>query len=276
MLEPKNDRSLTRRQALSAAGLAGAGVVLAPTLGLGALAATPALADAIALTPEQEEGPFYVDLELIRRDVVDGQAGVPLHLRITILDANTGKPVENAALDIWSCDAAGVYSDEESESTVGETYLRGVQLTDARGTARFLTIYPGHYAGRTTHVHVKVHIGGSADAGAYSGGHVSHTGQMFFPDPLTTKLYRNAPYTESTATRVFNAQDRVYTQQGGSKSVLKLRRLGRRLEDGFRASVTLAVDPSATPAAVGGNSSTGTTTVGASGPSGATGTPPGA
>ena len=113
------------------------------------------------LTPEQEEGPYYVALEKIRKNITLGRPGVPLRLRITVVDSKTGKPIPNAACDIWHCDATGVYSDESVESTVGQTWLRGVQLTDVHGVAEFETIYPGHYVGRATHIHVKVHVGGA-------------------------------------------------------------------------------------------------------------------
>jgi protocatechuate 3,4-dioxygenase beta subunit len=60
--------------------------------------------------PEEEEGPYYVDRELLRSDITEGKVGVPLRLRVTIVDAKTCAPLPNAALDIWHCDANGVYS----------------------------------------------------------------------------------------------------------------------------------------------------------------------
>ena len=41
-----------------------------------------------------------------------------------------------------------------------ETYLRGVQTTNAAGEVTFTTVYPGWYQGRATHIHVEVSIGG--------------------------------------------------------------------------------------------------------------------
>lgn len=172
-------------------------------------------------------------------------------LRNAVLHASTGKPVPNAACDIWQCDATGVYSDEASERTVGQTWLRGVQLTDANGIALFDTIYPGYYQGRTTHIHVKVRVGGTTKGAAYTGGHVSHTGQLLFDDAISTEVYKLAPYSTETVARTLNAADRIYTQQGGSRSRVKLTRLGSTLADGFLGAITLAVNPSATPAAVG-------------------------
>jgi protocatechuate 3,4-dioxygenase beta subunit len=65
---------------------------------------------ACVFNPEQEEGPYYVDRELLRGDITEGKIGVPLRVRVTIVDAKTCAPLPNAALDIWHCDASGVYS----------------------------------------------------------------------------------------------------------------------------------------------------------------------
>ncbi|MCW2993283.1 MAG: hypothetical protein JWQ18_778, partial [Conexibacter sp.] len=198
------------------------------------------------LTPEQEEGPFYVALERIRSNIVGTRKGVPLDLRITIVDSDTCKPVKGAAVDVWHADAVGVYSDEASQSTVGQTWLRGVQLTDAKGLARFTTVYPGFYDGRATHIHVKVHIGGTHSPSRYAGGHVSHNGQLFLPDALSSRIYELAPYASDKNDRTLHAADRVWTQQHGASSLLTLTTLGDSLKvDGVRGKATLGVDTSA-------------------------------
>jgi hypothetical protein len=107
---------------------------------------------------------------------------------------------------------------------------------------------------------VKLHVGGAASAGSYSGGHVAHTGQLFFSDVVSTSVFKLAPYRNDSATRVLNTADRVYTEQGGSKSEVKLKRLGAALAKGFAGTVVLAVDPSSTPAAVGTGTGGGTGT----------------
>jgi hypothetical protein len=93
-----------------------------------------------------------------------------------------------------------------------------------------------------------VHIAGTANAGTYSGGHVSHTGQLFFNDGISTSVFELTPYAKDGAARVLNNADRVYMQQGGSKCELRLRRRGTTLAKGFTGTVALAVDPSSTPA----------------------------
>src|SRR5262245_838531 len=64
------------------------------------------------LTPEQDEGPFYIDFAQVRQDIVEDRPGVPLALAVTVVDSNTCKPIRDAAIDVWHCDALGVYSGE--------------------------------------------------------------------------------------------------------------------------------------------------------------------
>lgn len=260
---PADDTHLiTRRRGLTLLGTGGAGLLLAGAGGLGsALARTTdgddyvaGAAAACTLTAEQEEGPFYVALEQVRHDIVAGQPGLPMQLEITIINSQTCKPLRNAAVDIWHCNASGVYSDIASEKTVGQTYLRGVQITDAHGLATFRTIFPGHYAGRTTHIHARIHVGAGDSRGKLSGGHVCHTGQMFPPDAVYAEVYKLAPYNGETAAVVTHAEDHVWTQQHGAEALLRVKQTGSRLSKGLVASVTLAVNPKATPALIGATS----------------------
>jgi protocatechuate 3,4-dioxygenase beta subunit len=227
--------SLNRRESLKAA-LAGGAVLLGGPRVLGH--ADALAAGTCALAASQEEGPFYVALERIRSDIRLGRTGLPLRLKISVTDASTCRPLTGAAVHIWHADGLGVYSDESSESTFGQTWLRGVQITDANGLVKFTTIYPGFYAGRAPHIHAKVHTGGSHSGGRYTGGHVVHTGQFFFPETTSTRVYRTAPYTKDPNTRTRNAADRVYTGQHGSGSVL---RISGSVATGLRGAITLAV-----------------------------------
>ncbi len=244
---------LTRRETLAAAGAAAFGLTLGPGLAsLPGLGASSALGASVLLTPEQEEGPYYVDLERVRRNIVAGQAGVPLTFVVRVLHATTGAPIEGAAIDVWHCSPLGIYSDEAVEKTVGKSFLRGVQLTDAAGEASFLTVYPGHYAGRAVHIHMKVHVSGSVTGTTYAGGHVCHTGQAFFDDALSSGVFRLSPYAKNKVARVLNKSDRVYSRQGGARSLTKLSRRGASLaRGGYRGTVALVVEPDSTPQAVG-------------------------
>ena len=104
--------------------------------------------------------------------------------------------------------------------------MRGVQRTNAKGLAQFRTVYPGWYQGRTVHIHVKVHLGGS----------VVHTGQLFFRDSFTDVVYRRAPYSGRSARTVRNADDSIY-QNGGSRSLLRMRTAGK----GYVGSISMGV-----------------------------------
>jgi protocatechuate 3,4-dioxygenase beta subunit len=134
---------------------------------------------------------------------------------------------------------------------VDETrFLRGVQLTNRQGIAEFATLYPGWYAGRTIHIHLKVHVGSSAAAESYPGGHVSHTGQLFLPEDITEQIAKMDPYVKhSNVHRTLHGEDHIFSQQGGSQSMLTLERLQKGSNaGGFVADVVLAVDAEATPA----------------------------
>jgi len=136
----------------------------------------PTATAACVLTPEVTEGPYYIDLDKVRGDITEGKDGAPLDLKITVVDASGCTPIKDAAVDVWHCDAGGVYSGFSQASAGGPgggsggsqsptdnlTFLRGTQMTDANGLAEFQTIYPGWYRGRAVHIHMKVHIGGSA------------------------------------------------------------------------------------------------------------------
>jgi protocatechuate 3,4-dioxygenase beta subunit len=178
------------------------------------------------LTPELTEGPYYLDGDKLRRDIREGRPGVPLALRTTVVDASTCRPVKGASVDVWHCDAGGTYSGFAQEGTAGRTFLRGIQRTDATGLARFTTVYPGWYEGRTVHIHVQVHIGGS----------VVHTGQLFFPDALTDAVYRRSPYNRRPSRSTRNATDSIF-RNGGSRSMLRVARSG----SGYMAGITMGV-----------------------------------
>ncbi|HEX5984223.1 MAG TPA: intradiol ring-cleavage dioxygenase [Solirubrobacterales bacterium] len=199
------------------------------------------------LTPEQLEGPFYIDLGRVRRDIVEDRPGVPLALAVTVVDAGTCEPIRDAAVDVWQCDALGRYSGVEPETGPSETFLRGIQLTGKDGLAEFATIYPGQYPGRTTHIHVKVHTGGRKSDGAYSGGHIAHTGQLFTTDHTDAEVFALAPYDRNPAPITPRNADSIFREQGGPSATLTLSRAGNNLaRDGFTGRVTLGVTPSPT------------------------------
>ena len=222
---------LTRRDSLLRFGGAGAAILgaagwkVATSEGAGP-AGVASGAVTCVLAPEMTEGPYYVPNEKVRRNITEGRPGTPLLLHLTVVDASTCRPIKGAAVDIWHADAGGVYSGETVEDTVGQTFMRGIQRTNAHGLASFQTVYPGWYTGRTVHIHVKVHIGGN----------VVHTGQLFFHDSLTDAVYRAAPYTRRPNRDTRNATDSI-CRNGGSKSLLTMRKHGA----GYNGSIVMGV-----------------------------------
>ncbi len=178
------------------------------------------------LAPEQTEGPYYIPGEKLRRDITEGKAGVPLLLRLRVVDASACRPVKGAAVDIWHADALGVYSGFGAGSH-SRTFMRGAQRTDRNGLARFRTVYPGWYQGRTVHIHVKVHVAGN----------VVHTGQLYFPDRITDRVFRRRPYSRRPHRTTRNATDFVFAQ-GGRRSLLSLRKVG----NAYVGSITMGVN----------------------------------
>lgn len=229
--------SFTRRGALGAGLVTGGGIIA----GCSAGSIDAAQAGVCALTPEVTEGPYYFDPEIEREDIREGHAGVPVRLRIRVLDARC-QPLRNARVDIWHCDAGGLYSGYANQTggvnTEGQKFLRGHQLTDATGDVAFTTIYPGWYQGRTTHLHQKVYIGERNVL----------TAQIFLPDALSEYIYANAePYRRSEQRTLFNVDDGIAQQQGRST-------FGAVKEepDYFEVSLTLGVDPDHTSTEQGG------------------------
>ena len=161
------------------------------------------------LTASLTEGPYFVDEKLERSDVrtdpVTGvvSEGIPLSLAFNVsrVASSACTPLTGAYLDVWHCDAAGVYSDVSGSS---RKFLRGYQITDANGVAAFTTIYPGWYSGRAVHIHFKLRL--------YAGSTKSYefTSQFFFDDTLTDAVYTQAPYNSRGARNTRNANDGIY------------------------------------------------------------------
>jgi protocatechuate 3,4-dioxygenase beta subunit len=217
MTDPTGADRLSRRSTLArAGGLAAAALGAASLPAEAARSAEQADAIACVLSPEMTEGPYYLPNEKLRRNITEGLSGAPLSLRLTVVDASSCKPIKGAAVDIWHASAGGKYSGESANDTVGLTFLRGIQHTDAKGLALFTTVYPGWYPGRAVHVHVKVHVSGS----------VVHTGQLFFRDTFTDAVYRRSPYSGRSARDVRNTGDSIYLG-GGNRSLLRMRTVGK-------------------------------------------------
>jgi protocatechuate 3,4-dioxygenase beta subunit len=221
---------LRRREALRLAGGAGLGLVaLASSAGRGFLGGSTASAADTALAtctlaPAQTEGPYYVDGALQRHNVTERRPGTPLWLTLRVVDASTCSAIPGATVEIWHADASGDYSGYNG--FVGEIFMRGQQVASDGGVATFRTVYPGWYAGRTVHIHCKVHVGGST----------VHTGQLYFDDALSDTVFADEPYAMRGARDTRNANDGIYAS-GGAASTLTVERRGK----GYWGTITLAV-----------------------------------
>jgi protocatechuate 3,4-dioxygenase beta subunit len=227
-----DDVRLTRRGSLATlfgGALALAGWKVGEAAAQGGPGAVASGAVSCVLTPELTEGPYYIAGEKVRRNITDGRPGVPLTLRLAVVNASTCKPIQGAAVDIWHADAGGVYSGFGAGSG-NRTFMRGIQKTDASGIAVFQTVYPGWYAGRAVHVHVHVHVK------VHVAGNVVHTGQLFFADTLTDAVYRRAPYVRRPNRTTRNSGDSIFVN-GGQKSLLRLRKEGT----GYVGTLTMGV-----------------------------------
>jgi protocatechuate 3,4-dioxygenase beta subunit len=231
-MDENSEHLSTRRDSLvKAGGLLVAAIGAKSVLTGGAAAATegtgPAAVSSGALTcvltPELTEGPYYLPGEKVRRNITEGRPGTPLVLKLKVVNASTCRAIKGAAVDIWHADAGGTYSGVQGSTG---TFMRGIQPTDAKGVAQFLTVYPGWYRGRAVHIHVKVHLGGN----------VVHTGQLFFSDSLTDTVYKAAPYNTRGARDTRNASDSIFVN-GGKLSMLALGRSG----SGYAGSIAMGV-----------------------------------
>ncbi|MFJ9680009.1 intradiol ring-cleavage dioxygenase [Streptomyces sp. NPDC101194] len=293
---PAHKKDMSRRRVV----LAGGAVIVAAGIGAGAVASASADEDTAGaaksggghgeacyrLTSETTEGPYYIDADKFRKDITEDKEGIPLTLRLKVIDSDTCKPVAHAAVDIWHCDALGIYSGYEamssggpggpggpgdggtpptdaptgpppsggpgggggghSEPTDDERYLRGTQLTDKHGYVEFKTIFPGWYQGRCVHIHTKVHVGGKMTDGGYEGGHTCHTGQFFFAESAVLDSAKIEPYSTSTTARTTLTEDTIYDGSGVTGGLLKLSYRKRHMARGVVGSITMGVDPDET------------------------------
>ncbi|KAA0933547.1 intradiol ring-cleavage dioxygenase [Streptomyces apricus] len=287
---PQGERNVTRRKVIVAGGAAVAAVSVGGTIAATANAAQQAAASGSAsgeacyrLTSETTEGPYYIDADKLRQDITEDREGIPLTLRLKVIDSETCKPVRNAAVDIWHCDALGLYSGYEDSSGGGgtpltgaptdaptgtptdaptgpppggggghqeptddERYLRGTWRTDKKGFVTFRTVFPGWYRGRCVHIHTKVHVGGTWTDAGYEGGTTCHTGQFFFDEESVLASAEVEPYSTSTTERTTLTEDTIYDQSGTAGGLLKLTYRKNAIGRGVLGTITMGVDPEAT------------------------------
>ncbi|MEP7192912.1 MAG: intradiol ring-cleavage dioxygenase [Actinomycetota bacterium] len=194
------------------------------------------------MAQEETQGPYWFDVDSIRSDIREDRPGTVLNLALRVQDVSAcssgagAAPVANAVVEIWHCDAGGIYAgfetgsrggaaaapgggaqgsgqtsngsysvgDSEGATTDDGTYLRGAQIADVNGVVRFTTIFPGWYRGRTVHIHLKVHREKKAVL----------TTQMFMDEAVNAEVFATSPYSDHTGRDVFNEGDNVYDDTG--------------------------------------------------------------
>ncbi len=211
-------RILSRREVLTWLGAAGVAVLGGdPTRRAGAASSASCI-----VSPAQTEGPFFVDTQLNRSDVrsdpADGSVreGSPLTLNLAVWSVSAAgcAPIAGAMVDIWQCDALGIYSGTSDAGAAGKKFLRGNQVTDPSGRVAFTTIYPGGYEGRAVHIHFKVR---GKDP---SGRGYEFTSQFYFDDATTDRVHARQPYA-ARKRALRNDRDFAY-RNGGSRLLLAL------------------------------------------------------
>lgn len=193
--------------------------------------------------PQQTEGPYFVDEKQhrsdIRLDPSDGavSSGLPFGLTFNVsrLASAACAPLAGVVVDLWHCDAFGVYSGVQDPrfNTVGKKFLRGYQVTDDHGLARFATIYPGWYQGRAVHFHFKLRSAPDASPG------FEFTSQLYFPDAVNDAVFARQPYAGKPGIerRTRNAQDGIYRRSGGEQLLVQPAAKG----DGYEAAFDIAL-----------------------------------
>ena len=239
----KNSRRVGRRDLLAALGAGAAGALAAcasspttPSTTTTTTTTTTGGSGTCVVTPTETEGPYPDRTGMIsnqaffRRDVTEGRPGLPLTLTLTIVNVNSNCAAVSAAnVEIWQCDASGNYSEysQPGYNGTGQTFLRGLQTTDGNGQVTFNTVYPGWYAGRATHIHVKV----------YRGTSVVKTTQIAFPESISATVYRTGVYAPKGQNTTSNASDNVFSD--GTQN--ELATLAGDATSGYTATLTIGV-----------------------------------
>jgi protocatechuate 3,4-dioxygenase beta subunit len=238
--ENQNNKKLNRRKALrllgltavsSVAGIRGASALNITTLKDHIIPGKPTFSvPSCIVRPQQIEGPYFVDEKLLRNDIRKDpfdnsmKEGVELKLifNVSQITGNNCIPLPDAIVDLWQCDAEGIYAGVQDRDfdTRGKSFLRGYQITDSNGSAQFITIFPGWYRGRATHVHFKIRTGEKENS------RYEFTSQIYFEDSLISQIYKLPPYAAKGTGHMENHKDGIF-QNGGEELKLPLNKINK-------------------------------------------------
>ncbi len=237
-------RVLSRREALVVLGASGSILLLGGSRSSNPSTPRGRVANPCVVRPASTAGPYYVDEKLARSDIrsdpsdgtVKHGAMLALTLNVFSIARDSCRPLKDAVVDVWQCDAEGVYSDavDSNFDTTGKKFLRGYQVTEKEGVAKFTTIYPGWYPGRTPHIHYKIRSPASAPSP------YEFIGQLYFDEAMTDRVYAKPPYAARGKRTVSNLSDRIYNRDGGRQTTLSVAAANR----GYAASFDVALDRS--------------------------------
>jgi protocatechuate 3,4-dioxygenase beta subunit len=207
--------TIERRDALKALGGVGLGLAFgcgsdsaAGPSSTGSTSTTTSTNAACAVTPTETIGPYPSLTDLFRSDIREAKTGTVLTLTIKVVNAGSGcAPVSGANVEIWHVDAAGNYSQYGTQTA--QTYLRGIQTTNANGEVTFTTIYPGWYQGRATHIHAEVTIGGRS----------AKVTQIAFPESVNNTVHGSGIYASRGTNPMSNLSDGIFSDSLSSEIV---------------------------------------------------------
>lgn len=230
-------------------------------------AASPGVALGCILTPEQTEGPYYIDVDLLRSDVTEGREGRPLQLNLMVQRLPTCQPVADALVEIWHCDALGEYSGftptqvrgqgEPPGSSSGTPAAKpkppggpppgggpggppGGMGQAPANDLRFLrggqitddqgrVTFETIYPGWYMGRTVHIHFKVRTEPDSDSGHEL--TSQFYFDDALTDRVHATEPYSQNPGRDTRNSNDGIYAN-GGSQLTLPVIEAG----DGYAAT----------------------------------------
>ncbi len=187
------------------------------------------------LSPSETVGPFPIKTpsQLVQENIIGNRTGVALLINLTIQDQSDNcNPLSGVFVDIWHCDAKGNYSQYggnqlQATDYTDEDFLRGRQTTDANGQISFISIFPGWYMGRATHIHVEV-----LDANEDS----LRVTQIAFPQDVCDEVYATNNYNGEADTS--NTGDAIFAD---SLDENMLDSITGNTTDGYTLSKTIVV-----------------------------------
>jgi len=257
-------RIMGRRAALGGLGALGGAAALWRFSGSGAEATVSGLSadGAVCVVPPPETaGPFPADgtnrsagktvnvlaeTGVERVDIRDSFAGmtgraegVPLDLTIRLVDVDAAcAPLSGLAVYIWACDAPGAYSIYERAEV---NYQRGLQVSGADGSLRFVSTYPGCYSGRWPHFHFEVFANRAA---ASSGREALLTAQFALPEVESARVYgTDAAYGQSLSRlgQLSLSRDMIFRNNSDEELAAQTISLRDDPSSGLRGTVTVGL-----------------------------------